>query len=289
MAILVDYSQVVIAALHQSLREANGESGIFDEDFLRHLILNMIRSYKKKYGEKYGELIICADSRHSWRKDIFPHYKAHRKAAREESDIDFQIVFNILREVKEALNTKFGYRAIEVHGAEADDIIGVLAKMLSPSEPILILSTDGDFKQLQKYKNVKQYSPVMKDWVKCPDPHGYLKEHIIRGDKGDGIPNFLTNEDFFVTKGDKDRQKSVSAKKLEVWKTQQPEMFCSSNEMLNRYKLNEKLIDLDLTPSEIVSTIKQAYEEKPIRDGMAMIEYMTENKLRNLISSIEDF
>ena len=51
-------------------------------------------------------------------------------------------------------------------------------------EDILILSGDKDFIQLQKFENVKQYSPTTKKYVDDLDPKQYVFEHIIKGDKG---------------------------------------------------------------------------------------------------------
>ena len=92
---------------------------------------------------------------------------------------------------------------MDVEGAEADDIIGTLVPRHIMSENILIISSDGDFPQLQMYNGrssftVKQYNPSQKKFIISENPLQELKEKIIRGDKGDGIPNVLSSSDCFV-------------------------------------------------------------------------------------------
>ena len=200
--ILLDLNQVMISNMMMQL----GISGqAFDEGLVRHMVLNSIRSYKSKFTEEYGELIICCDDRNYWRKEVFPYYKAHRKLDREKSSIDWNEVFTSLNRIREELKEYFPYKVIQVEQAEADDVIGVLANRFgaylnnSTAERILVLSGDKDFGQLQKFANVDQYSPVLKKYIRIPDARRFLKEHIMRGDRGDGIPNFLSPDSCIMT------------------------------------------------------------------------------------------
>jgi len=187
----------------------------FDEDFLRHMVLNSIRNYRSKFFKEYGEIVICCDGRGYWRKNFFEFYKGKRKEGRDKSALDWDKIFEWINAIKKDLKEYFPYRVIEVAGAEADDIIAFLATKYSSSESILIVSADKDFQQLQKYPNVEQYSPMAKKFLKCENPTAYLKEHIIRGDAGDGVPNIFSDEDTFMVEGK--RQKPVSSKKMESW------------------------------------------------------------------------
>ena len=178
MATLVDLNQVLLSGL---LAQVNARQKL-EEDLIRHIALNTLRSNVKKFRE-YGEVILCCDSRNYWRKQIYPHYKAHRKSAREKSPLDWNLIFKVLNKIKQDLKENFPYKVIEVDGAEADDVIGTLAPRLSASERVLILSSDADFKQLQRYDNVKQYNPMLGIYVTSKHPIKDLKEKIIRGDK----------------------------------------------------------------------------------------------------------
>jgi hypothetical protein len=141
------------------------------------------------------------------------------------------------------------------------------------------------FQQLQRYPNVKQYNPVMKKFVNCKNPELFLKEHIIRGDKGDGLPNFLSSDDTFVTNT---RQKSISSKKIGAWLKQEPEEFCNEN-MLRNFKRNQMLIDFDYMPAEIEKSIISEYESQAGKGRSKIFNYFVVNKLKNLMENINEF
>ena len=225
--ILVDLNQIAISNLMVSINTYNKNQEI-NEDLLRHMVLNSLRSYKVKFGEKYGDLVICCDGRHYWRRDIFPFYKAGRKKDRAASTLDWTLIFETLNKIRDEIKEYFPYIVLDVDRTEADDIIAVLVQNKSPFEPVLILSGDKDFMQLQKHNRVDQYAPVQKKFVRTDSPRDFLKEQIIRGDRGDGIPNFLSNDDVLV-KGE--RQKPISKKKMAGWLVSDPEDCFAENQM----------------------------------------------------------
>lgn len=210
--ILVDMNQISLASVMMHL---NMNKKIEPEiDMVRHMILNSVRMYRTMFREEYGELVLCYDSKHYWRRDYFPNYKRNRKKTRDDSNLNWDAIFECLNTIKAELKEFFPYKFLEVYGAEADDIIATLCKHYSVKEPILVLSGDKDFIQLHKYDGVKQYSPVQKKFVKDIDPHTYIKEHVLKGDRSDGVPNFLSPDNTFV---EDMRQKPLQKKKLEVW------------------------------------------------------------------------
>lgn len=283
--IIVDLSQVMISNLMVQL--GNHTNAELDEDLLRHMILNSIRAYNVKFKGEYGEMIIACDAGNSWRRQIFPYYKANRKKAREKSEINWTVVFDTLGRVREELKEFFPYRVIQVDGAEADDVIGTLVQTYGyTNEKILILSGDKDFVQLQTYPNVKQFDPVQKKWRTSNDPSRFIKEHIMRGDVGDGVPNFLSADDTFVIGG---RQKPLSQKKLDNWlDCEQPEQFCDAN-MLRNYKRNEQLVDLRFIPQRIKEEVLRQYEEQAGKTRNKLFNYFIEKRLKNLLETINEF
>jgi len=280
--ILMDLAQVMIATLMEQL--GNHTNADLDENLLRHMVLNSIRANKIKFSTEYGALVIAADDRRSWRRDIFPYYKANRKKARDSSELNWNMIFDSLNKIREELKEVFPYRVVQADGAEADDIIATLVKH-NQTEDIIILSGDKDFQQLQKYPNVKQYSPPLKKYITCNDPESFLKEHIIRGDVGDGIPNFLSSDDTLVTGI---RQKSIMSKRVEVWLTQQPEEFCNS-EMLRNFSRNKTLVDFSCIPDYIEVNILEEFEKQSNKDRSKLFNYFIEKKLKNLVEAIGDF
>lgn len=280
MAILVDLQMVMISGL---LAQVNTRQKL-EEDFIRHVVLNTLRSNVKKFRE-YGEVILCCDSRNYWRKQIYPHYKAHRKNAREKSPLDWNLIFKVLNRIKQDLKDNFPYKVIEVDGAEADDVIGTLTPRLSASERVLIISSDADFKQLQRYDNVKQYNPMLGIYVTSKHPTKDLKEKIIRGDKGDGIPSILSADDVFVAGR---RQSPISKKKLDVWLENNPK-DCLSEEEYRNYIRNDTLINFDNIPISIKENIIKEYDESKPSTKQKLYKYFVENKLISLLECIEDF
>ena len=279
--ILIDLSQIMVASTMMSMGKEESE---VDIDMVRHMILNSLRMYRSKYYDEYGELILCCDGRHSWRREHFPQYKAARKSNRDADNRNWTQIFGCLDTIKSELKEFFPYKYLEIDEAEADDIIGVLARQ-SGAEKVMIISGDKDFIQLQTYKNVKQYSPITKKLVTAKNPYNYLKEHIMRGDSSDGIPNFLSSDNCIV---DKIRRKPLSKKKVESWLGESPVDFCTE-EQLRNYHRNVKLIDLQYTPLDIVDKIKQQFNENPKGKRSGLLNFFVDRKLNNLIQDIGEF
>jgi len=262
--------------------------GEFTEDFFRHMVLNSIRGYRTKFKDEYGEVVLCCDGRGYWRKNIFKHYKGKRKEGREKSALDWDMIYGWINQIKDDLRENFPYKVIEVKGAEADDVIGFLAAKYAAHEPIMIVSADKDFQQLQRYPGVMQFSPKTKKLLKCADPMLYLKEHTIRGDAGDGVPNILSDEDTFMV-ADK-KQKSVLSKKLERWLGMKPEDICKdAGCTIERYNLNKQLVDLTCTPSEIKQAIATEFDEAEVAPRAKIMAYFMKHRLRHLSEYLHEF
>jgi len=286
--VLVDFNQVVISNF---LMQVGAHTNIaLEEGMLRHMILNTLRSHRQKFADEYGELVICCDNKKYWRKEVFPFYKAGRKKARQASGIDWPTMFSTLDKVRQELIDVFPYKIINVEGAEADDIIGAIVKNTT-DQPILILSSDKDFIQLHTNSNVKQYSPTVKKFVRHENPDIYLKEHIIKGDRGDGIPNINSPDGVFVDGG---RQKPVrkdllnSIKTIDINSATLYDTFTSEDHKRN-WMRNRQLIDLSMIPQEIEKEILHAYNNYKLNDRSKLFNYFIEKRLSNLMDSIGDF
>ena len=280
--ILVDLNQVLLAGLMAQIANHKGK---LDENLIRHMVLNIIRNHLKNFRSEYGEVVLCCDNRKYWRKEFFPFYKASRKKNREKSDLDWHLIFDILAKLKQELKENFPYKVIDVEGAEADDIIGTLVPIYSAHQKILILSSDGDFLQLQMYgENVKQYNPSQKKFIKSKDPLLELKEKIIRGDKGDGIPNIFSPSDCFVREL---RQKPITQKVIEKYLAEHYGEW-EDESAKTGFSRNQTLIDLRNIPGDIKQKIINTYEETKPAKGK-LLNYFIEHKLKNLMEVIEEF
>jgi len=282
--IIMDLSQVMISNLMIQL--GNHTNADIEEDLLRHMVLNSVRAYNVKFKNEFGEMIIACDAGNNWRRQVFPYYKANRRKNREKSEINWNSVFETLNKVRDELKDYFPYRVIRVDGAEADDIIGTLAQTYgNTNEKILILSGDKDFVQLQAYMNVQQFDPVQKKWRKTNDVDKFMKEHIIRGDAGDGVPNFLSADDTFVVGA---RQKPISQKKLDQWLDTDPKEFCDEK-MLRGYLRNQQLVDLNFIPPDIKKEVLVQYEQQAGKGRDKLFNYFIDRRLKLLLESINEF
>lgn len=285
--ILVDLNQVLIAGMMTQINKS--KNNVIEEGLVKHMALNILRNHIKTFKKSYGEVILCCDNRKYWRKEIFPYYKAGRKKNREKSSLDWHLIFDILGRFKNDLKEHFPYKVIDVEGAEADDIIGTLAPRHVAHENVLILSSDGDFLQLQRYSNdkyqIKQYNPTTKKFIISNDPLKDLKEKIIRGDSGDGIPNVLSASDSFVN-GIK--QKSITEPKLQVMMGEDWNDWDNDYAKTN-FDRNQRLIDLTFIPTEIKQEIINTYDQFKPSPKNKLLEYFISNKLMNLMDVIEDF
>ena len=280
--ILVDMNQISLASVMMHLHMSKNTEP--DENMVRHMILNSLRMYRTRFSSEYGELVLCYDSKHYWRRDFFPEYKSGRRKSREKSDLDWDAIFQCLNAIKEEIKINMPYKCIEVYGAEADDIIGTLCATIS--EEIMIISGDKDFIQLQRFPNVKQFSPITKKTVNGANPGGYLKEHVFRGDSGDGVPNVLSPDNTFT---DGLRQKPLGKKKIASWMEHNFDDVAPNDEVKRNYQRNKKLIDLAYTPDELSREIINTYNEAPFGDRSKLLNYFIQKRLKNLTESIGEF
>ena len=280
--IVIDYNGIAIAGVVVQKLEIN-------EDLIRHMILNSIRMYNKKFRDEYGQVVIACDAR-TWRRDYFPNYKFKRRENRDESSADWDEIFRIINQVRDEIRQNFPYKVIHIDGCEADDIIGTLAyetQEFGKNEPMMIVSSDKDFVQLHKFSNVKQFSPMQKKAVVEKNPRQYLFEHILKGDSGDGIPNTLSPDNTFV---DGIRQSPVTKKKIDEWlkNAEDLESFMDENTYRN-YVRNKNLIDLSCTPSHLKEAIINTFEEDPVGIKRNVLNYLIKKRCKMLIECVEEF
>jgi hypothetical protein len=286
MAILIDFNQVILASLFVGI--GNHHNIDLDENLLRHMFLNSIRSNRKKFHKEFGEIVICADGKNSWRRETFPYYKANRRKSREESELDWNELFRMINTIRSELKDHFPYKVIHIDHCEADDIIGAVVhehgtELNIGAEQFLILSGDKDYIQLHKYANVKQYDPVRKKWVQNSDPDKYLMEHIIKGDSGDGVPNILSPDNCLAIG---ERQKMMTANRLANF-LKGPEHMDENT--VRNYHRNKMMIDLSEIPDAYKKKILEDYSVDKEVGRSQLFDYFMKNKLKNLITDIQDF
>ena len=281
--ILVDYSGIAMGALF-------ARGGGDEEPLIRHFILNSLRMYNVKHRDEYGRMIICGDGG-SWRKDYYPEYKASRKTNRDKDSRDWDKIFNTFTNVRNEISEHLPFDVIHEFGVEADDIIATLVQEtqeFGKHEPIMIISADKDFIQLHKHGNVKQYSPITRKMVSHEAPVLYLREHIFRGDAGDGVPNVLSSDDTFIDEDKK--QTPLSKKKIQTWLDDYDNLEnVMPSQAYRNYQRNKKVIDLEEIPQEIKTKILDKYNSLKPTPNMKALNYLIVNRLNNLVESVGDF
>jgi len=286
--IIVDLNQIMISNL---MVQINGRQAVeLSEDLVRHMVLNSLRGHNKKFRKEYGEMVIACDSKNVWRREVFPNYKAGRKANREKSDHDWNAIFTMLGNIRNEIKENLPYKVLELETAEADDIIATLVRRtLNRIQPnhlkkILILSGDKDFIQLHN-EWVKQYNPVLNKYVgKDENPALYIKEHILKGDRSDGIPNVLSDDNVFI---EGRRQKPLSRKKIDSWLEEV--LMTMTEEEEKNYNRNKKLIDLTCIPLELEDKINNEFDNVEVASRDKILNYFITRKLKTLIEVIDEF
>ncbi len=282
--IIVDYNGLCVGTVASQKLELK-------EDIIRHVILNQIRWIRSKFKNEYGEVVLAVDSGNTWRRDMFPFYKAKRREKRQTDKQDWQEVYRILDLIREEIKENFPYKVVKIDRCEADDIIGVLVEdtqEFGKYENVMIISADKDFIQLQKYKNVKQFSPLFKKFVSEDNPLSYLETHILKGDTADGIPNVLSNDDVFV---EGFRQTPLRQKRIDeiITDLSDGELLYAASWYRN-YLRNKKLIDLSQTPEDLKKEIINNFtNQDPWSNKGKVFPYMVSKRLNQLIQDVTEF
>ena len=284
--VLVDFNGLAIGSIMGQL--SRGEE--LSENLVKHIIINNLRIYRNKYKEAdHGKMVIACDS-YSWRKDVFPEYKAARKANRESDKHDWKEIFDLIESTLNDLRENFPYAVIKIDSAEADDIIGALTVEMSEfgGEDVVIISADKDFIQLQQYGNVtEQWSPLFNKMVKDDNPRKYLFEHLLKGDSGDGVPNANSHDNVFTTGS---RQTPMTQKQIDkYWDNRDDlEMIMKPNVYRN-FMRNVQMIDLTNTPDGIREAAINMYENYTYPPRGNILTYLIEHRMKMLIDNASEF
>jgi hypothetical protein len=296
--ILVDFSQVILSSIIVNLRDQVKKPDENTKGLIKHMFFSILLSYKKQFKD-YGEIVLACDGRKYWRKDYFPNYKGHRAKARDKDPMDWEYIFATIDELKTDIRENFKYKMIEIPAAEADDVIACIVKWLQENElvqeglfdnepqKIMIVSSDGDFVQLQKYSNVKQYSPMAKKQVKPKEPlKEYIMDHIVRGDAGDGVPNILSPDNSIV---DSIRQKPITKKFFQEFLNRGFDA-CINDELKRNFKRNQTLVDFDYIPESVFKDVINSYTEYKISGNVnKILAYFIKNKMKLLMASATEY
>ena len=277
--ILLDFSSIAMSAMFPRIEEFDEE-----KELIRHTMINIIRKYNVEHRDEYGETIVCMDAANSWRRQYFTPYKANRRKNRSNSIHDWDGIFKMINQVRDDIIQYSPFKCVWVDTCEADDAIGTIVEKNNTPQPVLIVSPDGDFKQLQKYPNVKQWSNIQKKWVKSDNPEEELYEKICRGDTGDGVPNVLSDDEVLITEGA--RQTPVTKKQMTMLKGDPLEWPL---QVQRRFIRNKQLIDLTQTPELKKDEIMKQYNGDTRGSIQKWMSYLMKHQMKLHLESLTDF
>ena len=296
--LIFDYSQLCHIALYQFEDDFRNEN----EDVVnlfRHSILSNIKYYKKKFREYASEIVIACDGRKYWRKEVFPHYKFKRKKGREDRNLPWDKIFAAMDQIIDEIDEHFHYKVIRHDKAEADDVMAILVEEIvnnrmvqtgleTEPEMVMLISTDKDMAQLQKYPNVRQYSPMTSKMITLDvSPKEFLRRLILKGDSGDSIPNVFMPDDCFVQGI---RQTPCTEKKMKPFLESENMLDAAeTDEIRNRIIMNTRMISFSAIPKYIRSDVVKEYSIPVKGNKITAYEYLAANNCKMLMESIEDF
>ena len=284
--ILIDTSQLILS---EAAVEYIHTPERYNKSSLQKSVIKKIINVLKQYKRTFGGVVLCVDYPFkSWRHGIFEHYKFTRKAHKETMDFDWDKYFTYYNDILESFRANLPVKIIMCQGAEGDDVIATLTKHFHTRENILIWSSDRDFLQLQKYNNVQQYSYKKKEMLRVDDPVMSLNEKIVQGDKGDGIPNCLSNDKVFVN-GERQKRITDKVKFALLENGKPPEQNAPNREILENLERNRKLIDFDCIPIELDKSIIECYNTYIPPKKSNFQKFLLSNGLMDMINMIKLF
>jgi len=255
-----------------------------DFQLWKYMMINSI------YGALYKidnvrEVILAIDDSQPWRKVYFPRYKESRKKRREDTDIDWQILYNILEKYALEMKEKLPFKVLKVSRAEADDVIAILSMEVIDRDKVII-SNDEDFQQLCSGKT-KLYNPSKKEYIECEDTEGFIVKKSLLGQPKDDIFNIKTPSDWGLTPDTEGKRKpGYGVAALEKTMKFGWQEWLKENKLEENFKRNRILIDFRMIPKPIRGNIAKAYKDYNLASPENIYKFFKENGFR---SFLEDF
>jgi len=162
---------------------------------ISYFLLLQVFRYVNQF--KPDKVYIAVDGGGSWRKLIYPYYKANRKSFRESfPDVNWDAVFKEYDTLLQNLQRFTPFIVIKIEGLEGDDIISYICRYEKDAQ-IVIVSKDKDLKQLLVLPHVSLYlvKPKKKSEPIRSDDNNTVEQKIANGDVSDNIPKARSLEE----------------------------------------------------------------------------------------------
>lgn len=297
--IIVDFNQIAMSCVVQFKKDLEKKPPDELKGIIFHMVLNSLIAYRKKF-KSYGDMVIAVDGRNNWRKQVFPYYKGNRKKSRDEDSFDWNEIWKIFDELYVGIKDGFPWKIIKVDVAEGDDVIAIVTKHVTEKsndfvwgeetskedEKVIVISSDGDFKQLLKNPLVSQYCHKKKKLVKISKSEIETKitEHIVKGDSGDGIPNILSSDNCLV---DGIRQNPLSKVRLDEFMIN-GENACKNEVEKRNWKRNHMLVSFDAIPEHVSKEVIKELNNPQAGNKKTAMDFMFKHRLTRLVNELQD-
>jgi 5'-3' exonuclease len=236
--------------------------------FWKHLMISSIFNMSKRFDACKMVLAFDGYREMTWRKKIYPEYKAHRKQARDKSIVDFDKFYPVFNELIEEIKKIFpNIYTMKIDGTEGDDIIAILSTKKFADQKIIIVSSDKDMNQLLTNDNIQQYDPIKNRMVEVMNPKRNLLIKVISGDPSDNI---------------KPIRPKVGVKTAEKMINEGiDESIMKDENMKKNYLMNLKIIDFQYIPTEITKLIIDSYDSYKISNinTNELLKFFTRNRM----------
>ncbi len=242
--------------------------------------------FKLANEHKIDYFCVCFDAaRKTFRQDLYPDYKAHRK----ETPADLVPQMSIISEILDAMKIK----SFKLQNYEADDIIATIANKAETN--LFIVSSDKDVIQL--INSTTKVLPLPKtdviDETFVLKNYGFMPENItdflaITGDKSDNVPGIKGIGDegakFLIQKYGK------IEKILENLETVEPKYKkkLAENENIEILKLSKKLVELD-TNVPIDFDLQNCVFDKKNFDNPDFLKFLRNFEFNSLVRELQNF
>lgn len=288
--LIIDFSNITFKIFFGMKPDKNID--LFQDDKnifkFKHMVIMNLILYVKKFNISYKNVIIAIDDTSNWRTKYFKYYKYRRKLKRKGSDIDWNKFFEIQNELISELDENFEFNILKQKWCEGDDIVYHSAKHLSKYYDVIVISRDKDLKQVLQLDNVKLFNIDKKSFIKSKKEDIKLSTmiHIMNGDAGDDIPNFISDDDTYYLPEKKSKRLGEKKSEKIILNDELREML-KDEQIKNNYIRNKRLIDLNSVPKKIVERIIEKIDNNKDVDISDTIEYLKENKMVNIINEIK--
>lgn len=315
---LVDMSNLVFRARY-AIRSSDPEDVA---GFATHVTLCSMLKVYEIFGAKK---MLCMFDSGSWRKAVYPEYKAHRRVDQKPEDKRIEeSISELIATLYDFLKDQTNVITLKARDMEADDFMARWVQT-HPDDQHVILSSDSDFRQLispkvelfdgmsntlyrsdgvffQDGKKAKkadlvetlyreQWKVKSKDDVReIVDPAWYLFEKVMRGDKSDNIPPVV--KPYYQTKNIRAMFEDTNL--LAEFLPQIREDLEDKPTHEDLYMRNAGLIDLSLLPQFVVDRLDQAIEEELAKPkapmiGMNLLRFCKRYDLNHVSSNARNF